>query len=62
MDVILGMIVLAAVTVVPLYRIMAKAGLNPILSLIIVIPGLGYLIVIGILAFATWPNEPEGYR
>lgn len=62
MEVIIGAIALAAILVLPLYRIMAKAGLNPLLSLIIVIPVLGYLIVIGILAFATWPNEPDGYR
>lgn len=61
-DTLFWLIVTAAVVVFPLYRIMVKAGLNPLLSLIIVIPGIGYAIVIGILAFATWPNEPDGYR
>jgi len=62
MQTMLTLLLLSVIVVVPLYRVMAKAGLNPLLSLIIVIPGLGYLIVIGILAFATWPNEPDGYR
>ncbi|MDB5692899.1 MAG: hypothetical protein JWO81_1962 [Alphaproteobacteria bacterium] len=62
MEALLGMAVLAVILVVPLYRIMQKAGLNPLLSLIIIVPGLGYLVAIGILAFAEWPNEPAGYR
>ena len=62
MEALLGMVLLAALVIVPLFRIMKRAGLNPALSFLIVIPGLGYLAVIGILAFAQWPTEPDGYR
>jgi hypothetical protein len=62
MEALLMTVVLAVLVVVPLFRIMKKAGLNPAWSFLIVIPGLGYLAVIGILAFAEWPNEPAGYR
>jgi hypothetical protein len=62
MQLLIEMVMLAIVVVVPLFRIMRKTGLNPMLSFIIFIPGLGYLAVLGILAFAQWPNEPAGYR
>ena len=62
METLIWLIVVAVLLVVPLFRIMNRAGLNPILALLILIPGLGYLAVIGILAFAEWPTEPSGYR
>lgn len=49
--------VMAALTVVPLWRICARAGFNGALSLLALIPWLGILIVGAILAFATWPAE-----
>lgn len=62
LEIVIGAVAVAILLVIPLYRVMAKAGLNPALAFLIAIPGFGYLIVIGILAFADWPNEPEGYR
>lgn len=41
--------------IIPLWKICARAGLNPALSLIAVIPVLGLLVVATILAFAEWP-------
>ena len=46
----------------PASRILKRAGINPLFSLMMVIPVFGYLVVIGILAFSDWPTEPEGYR
>jgi hypothetical protein len=54
MESIGGLVVLILV-VVPLWRICARAGFNPALSLIAIIPLLGFLIVAAILAFAEWP-------
>lgn len=41
--------------IVPLWRICGRAGFNPALSLLAIIPFLGFLIVAAILAFAEWP-------
>ncbi|HST37280.1 MAG TPA: hypothetical protein VLK25_11705 [Allosphingosinicella sp.] len=44
------------------WRIMKRAGMNPRFSLVAAVPLLGYLLLVAILAFSTWPTEPEGYR
>ncbi|MEM9910564.1 MAG: hypothetical protein AAF922_07240 [Pseudomonadota bacterium] len=38
------------------YRIMGKAGYNPLWGLVGVIP-IGSLVLIGVLAFADWPSD-----
>jgi len=40
------------------WRILKKAGLEGALSLLILIPGIGYIIVLCILAFAEWKVVP----
>ena len=47
--------VMAVLVLYPLWRIFARAGLSPLWSLLILIPG-GPIIVPLILAFARWPN------
>jgi hypothetical protein len=54
-NVIVGLVVLILV-IVPLWRICARAGFVPALSLLVVIPWLGFLIVAAVLGFAEWPN------
>jgi len=46
------------------WRIFSKAGYNGAMSLLALIPGVGLLIMICILAFGTWPalQELEFYR
>ena len=39
------------------WRIFAKAGYNGALALLCLVPGVGMIIVLCILAFGTWPNE-----
>ena len=39
---------------------MEKAGQTPALSLIALIPGLGLLIVLFIMAYGRWPNVYSG--
>jgi hypothetical protein len=41
------------------WRIFAKAGFSGALSLLLLVPGFGFLIAMGILAFSTWPTEPR---
>jgi hypothetical protein len=41
------------------YLIIKKTGYNPWLSLLILIPGLGGLIIIIMLAFTEWPIQRE---
>jgi hypothetical protein len=62
MEVLLGSIILSVLLAFPFYRILAKAGLNPAIAFVLFIPVLGYLIILGVLAFMEWPNEPAGYR
>jgi hypothetical protein len=44
------------------WRIFAKAGYNGAMALICLVPGIGLIIVLCILAFGTWPagqNNPR---
>ena len=41
------------------YLIIKKTGYNPLLSLLILIPGLGGLIIVIMLAFTEWPVQRE---
>lgn len=49
-------LLVAALLVVPLWRIFSRAGLNPALSLIVFVPVFGFLIVLLILALSRWPS------
>lgn len=51
----MGALVGTLLVIIPLWKICARAGFNPALSLIALVPLLGLLIVAGILAFAEWP-------
>lgn len=55
-----GLFVLLLLMAFPIFcfwRIFTKAGYNGAMALIWLIPGLGPLIVICILAFGKWPNQ-----
>ncbi len=56
------LVVLLAMVIFPIFcfwRIFAKAGYNGALALLCLIPGVGMIIVLCILAFGVWP---EGQR
>lgn len=53
-------IVIAALQIIPCWKAMEKAGQTPALSLIALIPGLGLLIVLFIMAYGRWPNVDSG--
>lgn len=50
-------LVALVLVIVPLWRICGRAGFNPALSLLAVIPLLGFLIVAAVLGFAPWPAQ-----
>lgn len=43
------------IVLLPMWRIFRRAGFHPALSLIVLIPGLGWLASVAILSFADWP-------
>lgn len=53
-DIVFGIIGLALI-IVPLWRICARAGFSPWLSLLVIVPVFGFILVAAILAFADWP-------
>lgn len=55
MEGMIGWIIGSLLVVVPMWRICGRAGFNPALGLLSLIPWLGFVIVSGILAFSQWP-------
>jgi hypothetical protein len=51
-------IVVGLLVVVPLWRIFARAGFGPALSLLAVLPYVGVPICLAVLAFRRWPADP----
>lgn len=45
-----------AVLIPAYWIIFRKTGLSPILSLLLIIPGIGWLVATAVLAFAKWPK------
>jgi hypothetical protein len=61
MEILINIVVLAVLFLVPLWKIFGKTGMSPWFSLFVLIPALGGLICILILAFARWPaTSSEG--
>jgi hypothetical protein len=52
-------LIAAVITIAIYYVILNKAGFNPWLSLLCLIPGLGPLIIIIMLVFTEWPVQRE---
>lgn len=52
-------VVIVAFTLWVYWRIFAKAGFNGALSLLNLVPGIGQLICMIILAFSRWPIEDQ---
>ncbi|HYM30751.1 MAG TPA: hypothetical protein VEU47_05595 [Candidatus Cybelea sp.] len=53
---ILIWVVVTALFVVPFWRIFERAGLAGPIALIGIIPGIGPLVLMAVLAFSRWPN------
>lgn len=53
--IVFGYIVVCAIMIVPLWRVHQRAGLSPVLSILVAIPLAGPLVVLLLLAFTDWP-------
>jgi hypothetical protein len=56
MEFLFGLIVNAVIWVIPLYRLLPRAGMSANLAWLGVIPVVG-LILLWILAFSRWPGD-----
>jgi hypothetical protein len=59
---LIGHLLLALVLIVPTWRICTRAGFSGALSLFHLVPLIGWLIVMAILAFSPWPNGEASGR
>ncbi len=59
---IISVLFLAAFLLLPFWKIFTRAGLNPYLSLIVLIPFFGFLIGCLILAVSDWNIKPQTKR
>ena len=57
---VIGSLIALAMIIAPLWRICGRAGFNPALSLFVIIPIIGNLIISGVLGFAEWPSSKAG--
>ena len=48
-----------ALIVYPTWRIIKRAGFNQIWAAALLIPGLGWLVILAMLAFSEWPINSE---
>ena len=55
-------IIFGLLVIYPLWRIYERTGLNPLLALLIFLPGIGWLLTLLPLAFMDWPNQPPRRR
>ena len=61
----IGLITYLVVTlflIIPVWRIFARAGFGGAWSLLLLLPVLGHLIIMAILAFGDWPNGEAAAR
>jgi hypothetical protein len=58
----IGHLLLALVMIIPTWRICTRAGFSGALSLFHLVPLIGWLIVMAILAFSPWPNGEASGR
>ncbi|HTR84796.1 MAG TPA: hypothetical protein VMI56_09975 [Reyranella sp.] len=54
--VVIGHVVFSLILIIPAWRICARAGFGGAWSLLLLLPVLGPVIVMAILAFGDWPN------
>jgi tetrahydromethanopterin S-methyltransferase subunit E len=57
---IIGSFAFALLVMIPLWRILQRAGLQPALALIALVPYIGIVVVATLLAFARWSGVRAG--
>lgn len=55
--IVLTLLLLALLPLFLLWRVFSKAGLPPMTALLCLIPGVGLLLTLVVLAFTQWPIE-----
>ena len=53
-------LIIATLVIIPAWRILRKAGFIPALSLVLIVPLLGWFCVTIVLAFVPWPALKRG--
>lgn len=61
MFILIFYLIIVALFGVPFAVIFRRAGMAPWWAAFTLIPGLGVLVCMALLAFRTWPNQPIGY-
>ena len=44
---------------IPLWRICQRTQTNPAVLLLLLLPGLGFCLILAIIAFRQWPANPD---
>jgi hypothetical protein len=44
---------------IPLWRICQRTRTNPAVLLLLLLPGLGFCLILAIIAFRQWPANPD---
>jgi hypothetical protein len=56
--VLIGYLIVVALIMIPCWFILKKAGFSPWLALLCIVPSLGTLVLLYVLAFAEWKVVP----
>jgi hypothetical protein len=56
--VMIGYVIVVALIMIPCWFILKKAGFSPWLSLLCIVPSLGTLVLLYVLAFSEWKVVP----
>ena len=59
---LVGYLLMSLVLIIPTWRICTRAGFSGALSLFHLVPVIGSFIVMGMLAFSTWPAGESSPR
>ncbi|MDB5731035.1 MAG: hypothetical protein JWQ03_930 [Variovorax sp.] len=58
----MAFVVFVVLFVIPLWRICSRAGFNPALSLLVIIPLVGSIVLAALLSFREWPQPSIASR
>lgn len=61
MEFLAQIIVIAILLLYPAWRVFTRTGFPPAIALVVLVPGVGILIALGVLAFAEWPVHRYGH-
>ncbi len=62
MPLLVNLFITAIIVLYPAWRMFGRAGFPPSVSLVVLIPGIGILVALAILAFADWPAHTRNFE